>query len=78
MDLDILLFGARIEKTADYTVPRPDLLKRPYMLGPLAEIASGVMHPTADKTIGELWHEFDRDAHAMTPVSIMLPGPVAN
>jgi 2-amino-4-hydroxy-6-hydroxymethyldihydropteridine diphosphokinase len=74
MDLDVLLFGARIEKTADYTVPRPDLLKRPYMLGPLAEIAPGVRHPTANKTIGELWRQFDRDAHPMVPVGILLPG----
>ena len=52
MDLDVLLFGDRVEKTAEYTLPRPDLLKRPYMLGPMAEIAPEVMHPTADKTIG--------------------------
>jgi 2-amino-4-hydroxy-6-hydroxymethyldihydropteridine diphosphokinase len=73
MDLDVLLFGARVEKTDDYTVPRPDLLKRPYMLGPMAEIAPSVVHPTAHKTIGELWREFDRDAHAMFPVGIDLP-----
>jgi 2-amino-4-hydroxy-6-hydroxymethyldihydropteridine diphosphokinase len=77
MDLDVLLFGDRVEKTADYTLPRPDLLKRPYMLGPMAEIAPGVRHPLAGKTIGELWQEFDRDAHPMVPVAIMLPGPRA-
>jgi 2-amino-4-hydroxy-6-hydroxymethyldihydropteridine diphosphokinase len=75
MDLDILLFGARVEKTAEYTLPRPDLLKRPYMLGPLAELAPQEMHPTAGKTIGELWEEFDRDGHDMVPVSITLPAP---
>ncbi|MEO8018540.1 MAG: 2-amino-4-hydroxy-6-hydroxymethyldihydropteridine diphosphokinase [Pseudomonadota bacterium] len=77
MDLDVLLFGARVEKTADYTLPRPDLLKRPFMLGPLAEIAPGVLHPTAGKTIGELWAQFDRDAHPMIPVAIGLPGSSA-
>ncbi|HEY6123868.1 MAG TPA: 2-amino-4-hydroxy-6-hydroxymethyldihydropteridine diphosphokinase [Steroidobacteraceae bacterium] len=70
MDLDVLLFGDRVEKTADYTLPRPDLLKRPYMLGPMAEIAAEVMHPTAHKTIGQLWEEFDRDGHQMTPVEL--------
>jgi 2-amino-4-hydroxy-6-hydroxymethyldihydropteridine diphosphokinase len=77
IDLDVLLFGDRVEKTADYTLPRPDLLKRPYMLGPMAEIASGVKHPLAGITIGELWQEFDRDAHSMSPVNITLPGPRA-
>jgi 2-amino-4-hydroxy-6-hydroxymethyldihydropteridine diphosphokinase len=75
MDLDVLLFGERVEKTSEYTLPRPDLLKRPYMLGPLAELAPEVVHPTAHKTIGQLWREFDRDGHAMTPVSIALPPP---
>jgi 2-amino-4-hydroxy-6-hydroxymethyldihydropteridine diphosphokinase len=73
MDLDVLLFGSCVEKTDDYTVPRPDLLKRPYMLGPMAEIAPAVMHPTVHKTIAELWREFDRDEHPMIPVGIELP-----
>jgi len=67
------LFGDRVEKTAEYTLPRPDLLKRPFMLGPLAEIAPDVMHPTAHKTIGQLWAAFDRDAHSMVPVDLALP-----
>jgi 2-amino-4-hydroxy-6-hydroxymethyldihydropteridine diphosphokinase len=72
MDLDVLLYGDRVEKTDDYTLPRPDLLKRPYMLGPLAEIAPRVRHPVAHRTIGELWAEFDHGGHRMTPVN--LPG----
>lgn len=70
MDLDVLLYGDLVEKTADYTLPRPDLLKRPYMLGPMAEIAPEVVHPTAGKTIGELWAGFDRDGHTMQAVEI--------
>ena len=73
MDLDVLLFGDCVEKTSEYTLPRPDLLKRPYMLGPLAELAPDVVHPTAHKTIGLLWKEFDCDGHAMSPVTIELP-----
>jgi 2-amino-4-hydroxy-6-hydroxymethyldihydropteridine diphosphokinase len=77
MDLDILLYGDLIEKTAEYTVPRPDLLKRPFMLGPMAEIAPYVRHPLIHKTMAELWSEFDRAAHEMTPVEIEeVPGRV--
>ena len=38
MDLDILLFGALQCDEPGLVLPRPDLLKRPYMLGPMAEI----------------------------------------
>lgn len=75
MDLDVLLYDDRVEKTADYTLPRPDLLKRPYMLGPMAEIAPDVVHPTAGKTIAVLWKEFDRDGHAMNEVRLPLADP---
>jgi 2-amino-4-hydroxy-6-hydroxymethyldihydropteridine diphosphokinase len=74
MDLDILLFGERIGKTDKYTLPRPDLLKRAFMLGPMAELAPDVIHPVEKRSIRELWEAFDRDGHAMTPVEIGLPG----
>ncbi len=69
MDLDILLFDDWVVQHADYTLPRPDLVKRPYMLGPMAEIAPDVVHPTLRQTIGELWAAFDSAAHPMTPLS---------
>jgi 2-amino-4-hydroxy-6-hydroxymethyldihydropteridine diphosphokinase len=70
MDLDVLLYGDRVEKTDDYTLPRPDLLKRPYMLGPMAEIAPDVMHPTAHRRIGDLWKDFDGNGHSMQAVEL--------
>jgi 2-amino-4-hydroxy-6-hydroxymethyldihydropteridine diphosphokinase len=73
MDLDVLLYGDLVATTAEYTLPRPDLLKRPYMLGPLAELAPELRHPTAHKTIGALWKEFDGDGHSMQPVELRLP-----
>jgi 2-amino-4-hydroxy-6-hydroxymethyldihydropteridine diphosphokinase len=68
MDLDILLYGDVMCDEPDLKLPRPDLLKRAYMLGPLADIAPEVPHPTAGATIGELWQRFDRDAHPLERV----------
>jgi len=65
MDLDVLLYGDLVCDEPKLKLPRPDLLKRPYMLGPLAEIAPEQVHPTAGLTIGELWRQFDRAAHPM-------------
>ena len=70
MDLDILLYGDLVIDEPDRKIPRPDLLRRAYMLAPLAEIAPGLMHPSAKKTIGELWSAFDRAAHPLHPVEL--------
>lgn len=70
MDLDILLFGDLVATLPSATLPRPDLLKRPYMLGPLADIAPELLHPVSKKSIRQLWAEFDRGAHAMHPVAL--------
>jgi 2-amino-4-hydroxy-6-hydroxymethyldihydropteridine diphosphokinase len=72
MDLDILLFGAMLSDEPGLVLPRPDLVKRPYMLGPMADIAPAERHPTLGRTIGELWAAFDRGAHPMTTVPLDL------
>jgi len=65
MDLDVLLYGDLICDEPGLKLPRPDLLRRAYMLGPLAALAPQVVHPTQHLTIGELWQRFDRDAHPL-------------
>ncbi len=69
MDLDILLYGDLVCERPGLTLPRPDLLRRPYMLGPLAEIAPDLRHPTAGETMAALWARFPRD-HAMQRVEL--------
>ncbi|HTX05412.1 MAG TPA: 2-amino-4-hydroxy-6-hydroxymethyldihydropteridine diphosphokinase [Steroidobacteraceae bacterium] len=68
MDLDVLLYGDLVCQEPHLKLPRPDLLKRAFMLGPLAALAPEVLHPTEGETIGELWQRFDRDAHPLVEV----------
>jgi 2-amino-4-hydroxy-6-hydroxymethyldihydropteridine diphosphokinase len=68
MDLDILLCGDLVLDEPKLKLPRPDLLVRPYMLGPLADIAPQLRHPTAGQTIAQLWAQFDPAAHEMIAV----------
>ena len=65
LDLDLLLYGDLVCAEPDLTVPRPELLTRAYMLGPLAALAPYAIHPTARLPIGELWRRFDRAAHPL-------------
>jgi 2-amino-4-hydroxy-6-hydroxymethyldihydropteridine diphosphokinase len=64
MDLDILLFGDVVQDTPGLVLPRPDLLRWGFMLGPLAELAPGLRHPCG-ATIASLWHGFDKATHPL-------------
>ena len=68
MDLDILLYGDLVLDEPQLQLPRPDLLVRPYMLGPLADIAPQLPHPTQGCSIAQLWAAFDPAAHEMIAV----------
>ena len=70
MDLDILLYGDEIRNEPGLILPRPDLVKRPYMLKPMADIAPNVVHPTLHKTIRQLWNDFEDKAHEMVVVQL--------
>jgi 2-amino-4-hydroxy-6-hydroxymethyldihydropteridine diphosphokinase len=74
MDLDVLLYGDLVGEFPGATLPRPDLVRRPFMLGPLADIAPEVVHPTLGQPIRALWQAFDRAAHPLRPVSLPFAG----
>lgn len=72
MDLDILLFGDLVQKVAGLQLPRPDLLRWGFMLGPLSEVAPGLIHPELRLSISELWQRFDQSTNILEPVPLNL------
>jgi len=70
MDLDVLLYGDAVGDFAGAELPRRDLARRAYMLGPLAELAPELVHPTLGVPVAELWRRFDQAAHALHRVSL--------
>jgi 2-amino-4-hydroxy-6-hydroxymethyldihydropteridine diphosphokinase len=79
MDLDILLFGDEVRSEpgpstslrTGLVLPRPDLVKRPYMLKPICDIAPNLKHPTLHRTMRELWEAFEGKDHEMTVVELI-------
>jgi 2-amino-4-hydroxy-6-hydroxymethyldihydropteridine diphosphokinase len=74
MDLDILMYDQLVSYAPGLILPRPDLLRRAYMLKPLADLAPELRHPTRQRTIGELWAEFPGADHALVAVTIPRSG----
>jgi len=54
IDLDVLLCGDQVINQPEIAVPHPRMQERPFVLAPAAEIAGDWVHPTSQKTIGQL------------------------
>ena len=75
MDLDVLLFGDLICDEPGLRLPRPDLLRRAYMLGPLAALAPAVVQPTRHLTAGARRRRVDPAAHPHQQVQPAISPP---
>jgi 2-amino-4-hydroxy-6-hydroxymethyldihydropteridine diphosphokinase len=70
MDLDIVLYGDLVCAEPGLTLPRPDLVRRAYMLKPMVDIAPDFVHPVLHRTLAELWTEHEPGAHPLVPVDL--------
>lgn len=54
LDLDLVLYGDAILEEAGLRVPHPRFRERPFVLGPLAEVAPDMVDPVTGLTVAEL------------------------
>jgi len=73
LDIDILLWGNRIQREASLEIPHPRLHERRFVLVPLEEIAPGLCHPVLKLTIRELLDRCpDRSGVRRSPLRVAL------
>lgn len=69
LDLDLLLYDDLIIHEGKLQIPRDEILKRAFVLWPLAEIAAERVHPVVKKSYAELWQAFDKSKEVLEPIA---------
>ena len=62
IDLDLLLYGDRVDASEELVLPHPEMERRAFVLEPLAEIAPGMVHPVLRMTVSEMLAQLRGDA----------------
>jgi 2-amino-4-hydroxy-6-hydroxymethyldihydropteridine diphosphokinase len=59
LDLDLLLYDDLVINAGKLVLPRDDIDRYAFVLGPLAEIAGERRHPVSGKRYADMWSAFD-------------------
>ena len=60
IDIDVLLFGAKVIDEPAMQVPHPGMTERWFVLKPLADLAGEFTHPTWDKSLSQLLEALEK------------------
>jgi len=59
LDLDLLTYGDRVDLENRQELPRDEILRYAFVLGPLAEVAGDEIHPVVGHSYRQLWADFE-------------------
>lgn len=74
LDLDLLLYGDLVRHDGACDIPRPDIEKYAFVLGPLAELAPESRHPETGETFAGLWRRFSAPGQKLRRVPFDVAG----
>lgn len=69
LDLDLLFFDDVI-CNSPAQLPRDEITKNAFVLWPLAEVAGEFSHPVENKSVAQLWQEYDKTKQKLWKVEI--------
>ena len=68
LDLDLLLYDDQVMTDGKLVLPREDINRYAFVLGPLAEIAATARHPVTAVSYAEMWAAFDDSDQPLTRI----------
>ena len=68
LDLDLLLYNDRVMTAGKLVLPREDINRYAFVLGPLAEIAATARHPVTAVSYADMWAAFDDSDQSLTRI----------
>ena len=68
LDLDLLLYDDRVMADGKLVLPREDINRYAFVLGPLAEIAGTARHPVTALSYADMWAAFDDRDQLLTRI----------
>ena len=74
LDIDILLYGNLQGNFDGLILPRDEITQNAFVLLPLQEIAPTLELPGANKSIAQLWREYDKNQQVLYPIDFFWRG----
>jgi len=68
LDLDLLLYDDQVMTDGKLVLPREDINRYAFVLGPLAEIAATARHPVTAVSYADMWAAFDDREQSLTRI----------
>jgi len=68
LDLDLLLYDDLDLQDQGIDLPREEITHNAFVLQPLAEIAPDLNHPQQQRSMAELWQQFDKASQSLWPI----------
>lgn len=68
LDLDLLLYDDLVLDEPGLQIPRDEITRNAFVLRPLADLAPRCVHPLNQRTMAELWRDYDQASQVLWPV----------
>jgi 2-amino-4-hydroxy-6-hydroxymethyldihydropteridine diphosphokinase len=75
LDIDLLTYGDTVGTLDGRDLPRDEILRYAFVLGPLAEVAPDEIHPGTGLTYSALWTGFRLAGQTLIPVPLDIQDP---